>query len=206
VRAGLAKSLARPGGNVTGVVSDVEVDTDAKRLELLVELLARKPSSVALIGTKTELEAASLGSVRAQAEKLGIRLAPVEGATTGFGRALDEILRQKAEALFVARGATTYAYRHQIGEFAASHRVPSVCPGITEYVEAGCLLAYDGNLFEVFRRAASHVSRILNGARPGELPIERTNIYELTINLRVARSLGIAVPDTLRARADRVIE
>ncbi|HYT47487.1 MAG TPA: ABC transporter substrate binding protein, partial [Burkholderiales bacterium] len=121
-------------------------------------------------------------------------------------RAFEEIRRQKPDALFVARGATTYAFRHQIGEFASSMRLASACPGITEFTEAGCLMAYGGNTFEVFRRAASHVSRILNGAKPGDLPIERPNIFELTINLRTARVLGIAVPPALRARADRVIE
>jgi putative ABC transport system substrate-binding protein len=206
VQAGLAKSLAHPGGNVTGVVSEGDVDTDARRLELLFELLSRKPSSVALIGTKAEIEEALGASLAAQARKLGIRLSPIEGATTGFGRAFDEIRRQKPDALFVARGRTTYAFRHQIGEFASSNRLPSACPGITEYAEAGCLLAYDGNGFEVFRRAASHVSRILNGASAGELPIERANFFEMTLNLRAARALGISVPPALRARADRVIE
>jgi len=206
VRAGLAKSLAHPGGNVTGVLIDAEVDTDGKRLELLLELLPRKPLSVALIGTKAEIESAYAVDLRGTAEKLGIRLVPVEGATTGFGRAFDEIRRFKPDALFVARGATSYAFRHQIGEFAASNRLPSACPGITEFAAAGCLLAYDANLFEVFRRSASHVSRILNGARPGDLPIERANVFELTLNLRAARALGINVPPALRARADRVIE
>jgi len=206
VRAGLAKSLAHPGGSVTGVVSDVEIDADAKRLELLLEILKRRPMNVALIGTKAEIEEAHTPSVRAQAEKLGIRLVPVEGASTGFGRAFDEIRRQKLEAIFVARGARKYAYRHQIGEFAASNRLPSACPGITEYTEAGCLMAYGANTAEVFRRAASHVSRILNGAGAGDLPIERANVFELPLNLRAARVLGIEVPETLRARADRVIE
>jgi putative ABC transport system substrate-binding protein len=206
VRAGLAKSLAHPGGNVTGVVADADIDTDSRRLELLVELLARKPTKVALIGTKAEIESAYGQNLRAQAEKLGIRLTPIEGANTGFGRAFDEIRRQKPDALFVVAGATAYAFRHQIGEFAASNRLPSACPGISEFTEAGCLMAYDANAFEVFRRAASHVSRILNGAKAGDLPIERTNLFELTLNLRAARTLGISVPPALRARADRVIE
>jgi putative ABC transport system substrate-binding protein len=206
VRAGLAKSLAHPGGNVTGVVSDVEVDTESRRLELLVELLPRKPMRIALLGTKTEIAAVNGAGLRAQAETLGIKLLPIEGATTGFGRAFEEIRRQKLDAVFVVPGSTTYAYRHQIGEYALSNRLPSVCPGITEFTEAGCLMAYGANNFEVFRRAASHVSRILNGAKPGDLPIERANLFELTLNLRAARALGVSVPEARRARADRVIE
>jgi putative ABC transport system substrate-binding protein len=206
VGSGLAQSLAHPGGNVTGVLSDVEVGSDAKRLQLLLELLPNKPSRVAFLGTKADWENDFGKNVQELAEKVGIRLVHVEGGTRGFASAFEVIRKQKPDALFVARGATTYGFRHSIGEFAFSSRIPSSCPGTTEFTDAGCLMSYGGSTFEMFRRAASHVDRILNGARPGDLPIERPTIFELTINLKTARALGITVPDSLRARADRVIE
>ncbi len=206
VGSGLAQSLAHPGGNVTGVLSDVEVGSDAKRLQLLLELLPNKPLRVAFLGTKADWENDIGKNVQALAEKAGIRLIHVEGATRGFANAFEVIRKQKPDALFVARGATTYGFRHSIGEFALSSRLPSSCPGTTEFTEAGCLMSYGDSVFELFRRAASHVDRILKGEKPGDLPIERPLAFELTINLKTARALGIAVPDSFRARADRVIE
>lgn len=206
VRSGLAQSLAHPGGNVTGVLSDVEVGSDAKRLQLLVELLPKRPSRVAFLGTKADWEDDIGKNVQALAEKAGIRLIHVEGGARGFANAFGAIRKQKPDALFVARGPTTYGFRHSIGEFAVSSGVPSSCPGTTEFTEAGCLMSYGGSTFELFRRAASHVDRILKGEKPGDLPIERPSTFELTINLKTARALGIAVPDSFRARADRVIE
>ena len=206
VRSGLAKSLAHPGGNVTGVLSDMDVGSDAKRLQLLLDLLPRKPSRVAFLGTRTDWEDDSGKNVRALAEKAGIQLIPVEGAARGFSNAFALIRKQKPDALFVARGPTTYGFRHSIGEFALSSRVPSSCPGTSEFVEVGCLMSYGGSTFEMFRRAAGHVDRILKGEKPGDLGIEHPTIFELSINLKTARALGIAVPDSLRARADRVIE
>jgi putative ABC transport system substrate-binding protein len=206
VGSGLAQSLAHPGGNVTGVLSDVEVGSDAKRLQLLLELLPNKPSRVAFLGTKADWENDIGKNVQALAEKVGIQLIPVEGATRGFSNAFALIRKQKPDALFVARGPSTYGFRHQIGEFALSSRLPSSCPGTTEFTEAGCLMSYGGSTFELFRRAARHVDRILKGEKPGDLPIERPSTFELTINLKTARALGITVPDSFRARADRVIE
>ncbi len=206
VRSGLAQSLAHPGGNVTGVLSDVEVGSDAKRLQLLLELLPNKPSRVAFLGTKADWENDIGKNVQELAEKVGIRLSHVEVGTRGFASAFEVIRKKKPDALFVARGATTYGFRHSIGEFASSSRIPSSCPGTTEFIDAGCLMSYGGSTFEMFRRAASQVDRILNGAKPGDLPIERPAIFELTLNLKTARALGITVPDSFRARADRVIE
>ena len=206
VRSGLAKSLAHPGGNVTGVLSDLDAGSDAKRLQLLLELLPKKPSRIAYLGTKADLENDIGRNVEALAEKVGIQLIPVEGGTRGFANAFALIRKQKPDALFVARGRTTYGFRHSIGEFALSSGVPSSCPGTTEFVEVGCLMSYGGSTFEMYRRAAYHVDKILNGAQPGDLPIERPALFEFSINLKTARTLGITVPDSLRARADRVIE
>jgi len=206
LRSGLVKSLAHPGGNVTGVLSDVDMDSDAKRLQFLLELLPKKPSRIAFLGTKADWENDFGKNVQALAEKVGVRLVQVEGATTGFAGAFAVIRKQKVDALYVARGPSTYGFRHQIGEFALSSRLPSSCPGTTEFTEAGCLMSYGGSVFELFRRAASHVDRILKGEKPGDLPIERPLAFELTINLKTARALGITVPDSFRARADRVIE
>ncbi len=206
VGSGLAKSLAHPGGNVTGVLSDLDAGSDAKRLQLLLELLPKKPSRIAYLGAKADLENDIGRNIEALAENVGIQLIPVEGGTRGFANAFALIRKQKPDALFVARGPTTYGFRHSIGEFALSSGVPSSCPGTTEFVEVGCLMSYGGSTFEMYRRAASHVDRILNGAQPGDLPIERPALFEFSINLKTARTLGITVPDSLRARADRVIE
>ncbi len=206
VQAGVAKSLAHPGGNVTGVVSDVDTDSDSKRLQFFLELLPRKPARMAFLGTKAEWENPYGENVRRSAEKLGIELVLAEGSNRGFANAFAALRKQKAEAIFVARGVTTYAYRHLVSEIVVASGVPSACPGLTEFTELGCLMSYGGNTYAMYRRAASHVDRILNGAKPGDLPIERPNIFELTLNLRTARALGITVPPALRARADRVIE
>src|SRR5712692_9761856 len=206
VRSGLAQSLAHPGGNVTGVLSDVDVGSDAKRLQLMLELLPKKPSRVAFLCTKADWENDVGRNVQELAEKVGVRLIHVEGGTRGFASAFEVIRKQKPDALFVARWPSTYGFRHQIGEFALSSRLPSSCPGTTEFTEAGCLMSYGGSIFELFRRAASHVDRILKGEKPGDLSIERPLAFELTINLKTARALGITVPDAFRARADRVIE
>ena len=203
---GLVKSFAHPGGNVTGVLYDVDMDSDAKRLQFLLELLPKKPSRIAFLGTKADWENDIGKNVQALAEKVGIQLIHVEGATRGFANAFEVIRKQKPDALFVARGPSTYGFRHQIGEFALSSRLPSSCPGTTEFTEAGCLMSYGFSIFELFRRAASHVDRILKGEKPGDLPIERPSTFELTINLKTARALGIVVPESFRARADRVIE
>jgi len=206
VQSGLAKSLTHPGGNVTGVLSDVDAGSDAKRLQLLLELLPKKPSRIAFLGTKADWENDIGKNVRALAEKAGIQLFPVEGGARGFASAFALIRKQKPDALFVAPGPATFGFRHSIGEFALSSGVPSSCPGTTEFVEVGCLLSYGSSTFEMFRRAASHVDRILKGEKPGDLPIEHPILFEFSLNLRTARALRITVPDSFRARADRVIE
>jgi putative ABC transport system substrate-binding protein len=206
VRSGLVKSLAHPGGNVTGVLSDVDTDSDAKRLQLLLELLPKKPSRIAFLGTKADWEDDIGKNVQALAEKVGIQLIHVEGATRGFASAFEVIRKQRPDALFVARGSSTYGFRHQIGEFALSSHLPSSCPGTTEFTEAGCLMSHGASVFELFRRAASHVDRILKGERPGDLPIEQPTQFQLVLNLKTAKALGITVPQSVLVRADRVIE
>jgi putative tryptophan/tyrosine transport system substrate-binding protein len=203
---GFVMSLARPGGNVTGVSFDASPDITAKQLQLILETVP-KASRVAVLWNPTSPFLRSYWSVaQAAAPALGVVLQSLEVQDASqYETAFKAIGRDRADALVVLSDSFATFHRARIAELAAEHRLP-VLYGHRQYVEAGGLMSYGPSLFDVYRRAAAYVDKILKGTRPADLPVEQPTKYELVINLKTAKALGLTVPPTLLGRADEVIE
>jgi putative ABC transport system substrate-binding protein len=202
VRLGLVESLGRPGGNVTGVTS-LSTELIAKRVELLRHLLP-KVSRVAVLWDGTPNSRLSLQELETAGQPLGIGIQPV--GVTGpnmFDRAFSAAASERA--LIVVASPLLFTHRKRIADLALKHRLPTVVGG-REYAEAGGLLSYAVLYPDLFRRAASYVDKILKGAQPADLPVEQPTTFELVINLKTARALGLTIPQSLLQRADQVIE
>ncbi len=204
VEFGLVASLARPGGNVTGVTT-LSVELSAKRLELALKVVPRA-SRLAILG-----DAGSVSSVlgirdtRAAAQAVGVRLhaVSVRGPAELDG-AFSTIVRERPAILIVTGSPMFFGERRRLAELAVKHRLPTVTQ--REYVEAGGLIGYGPDLAERFRRAAVYVDKILKGARPGDLPIEQPTKFELVVNLKTAKALGLTIPQPVLLRADALIQ
>jgi putative ABC transport system substrate-binding protein len=203
VAAGVTASLARPGGNVTGVTA-MHADLIAKRLGLLRELLPKLSRFAVLARATSPATAQYVKEAELAAQTLGVRLhvVPVNGPGDLAG-ALRAI--QGGSALVVADDAVFTAHRIQIAELALKHRLPTTY-GFSEMVEAGGLMAYGPHYGDMYRRAAIQVHKVLQGAKPAELPVEQPVRFELAINLKTAKALGLTITPSLLARADQVIE
>ena len=201
---GLVQSLARPGGNITGLTVQVGSEIEAKRLELLRAMLPGV-SRVAYLGSKEfkEWESPSGKSMRTAAQALGVTLVLAEFSPHQVTDAFTRISRARTQALFVSR--TAYADRALIVDFATRTRLPSTFR-FREAVELGGLMSYGVNLADNYRRAATYVDKILKGAKPADLPVEQPTKFELVINLKTAKALGITIPQSLLLRADEVIQ
>jgi putative tryptophan/tyrosine transport system substrate-binding protein len=201
---GLVASLARPGGNITGV-SLVGPESDGKALELLKETVP-KLRSVAFAWDPTNPAITSrLRATEAAARKLGLQIEPAEvRVASELENALQLALDKRAGALFVPLAMAT-AYRKQIVNFAARNGWPAMYAD-PESADSGGLMAYGANLADAFRSAAIYVDKILKGAKPADLPIEQPTKFELVINLRTAKALGLTIPRFIVLRADRVID
>ena len=202
----LVQSFARPGGNITGFTLAVGPETEAKRLELLKALLPGA-SRVAYLSSKEEKnwERPRGQSVRTAAQALGVTLVLAEFTTHQHTDAFTRINRARAEALFVADSAQAFADRGLIVDFATRTRLPSSF-GIRDAVELGGLMSYGANLTDNYRRAATYVDKILKGAKPADLPVEQPTKFELVINAKTAKALGLTIPQSLLLRADEVIQ
>ena len=200
-----AQSLARPGKSVTGITL-LGVNLAPKRLELLRDLLPRAKRIAVLRGGSGTGVTGEWLAVKPAAAKLGFELEifPAHDAAE-FPRQLQRIARAKADGLFIMTDSRTIAARRIIADFALAQRLPSVM-GFSGYTAAGGLVSLAPNFAEQFGRAASYVDRILKGARPGELAIEQPTTFELVINLKTAKVLGISVPQSQLIRATRVID
>jgi putative ABC transport system substrate-binding protein len=201
----LVASLARPGGNVTGL-SLLAPEIVGRQLQLLKEAVPRA-SRVAVVSNPANLYTANMiKETEAAARSLGVRLhhQGVRG-TDAFESAFDALIKERPDGLFVLFDPMFFAHRARIVEFASKHRLPAMYPH-REYAEAGGLMAYGTDLKDNFRRAAAYVDRILKGARPADLPVEQPTKFELLINVRTAKALGLTVPPALLARADEVIQ
>jgi putative tryptophan/tyrosine transport system substrate-binding protein len=201
---GLVTSLSRPGGNVTGL-SNQASDLGAKRLELLREVIPdlRRLAIMANVGNpQTALE---MVAVQATAGTFGLEFVPFEIRRAGDIAQGFEMLKGRAEALYVCPDPLATTNRVQINALALDARLPTI-HGIREYVEAGGLMSYGTNYADLWRRAADYVDKILHGAKPTDLPVEQPTKFELLINTKTAKALGITMPQTLLARADEVIE
>jgi putative tryptophan/tyrosine transport system substrate-binding protein len=202
VKLGIVESLARPGGNVTGV-SSISSELMAKRVELLRELLP-KISRVAILWDETAQARMSVQELEALARALGIEIHPVGvRGPNEFARAFSEAGGDRA--LIVVASSFMFTERTRIADLALKHRLPTAL-GAREYVEAGGLFSYSVNFPDQFRRAASYVDRILKGTKPADLPVEQPTKFELIINLKTAKALGLTIPPSLLQRADQVIE
>ena len=202
---GLIASLARPGGNVTGAINQLE-ELTAKQLELVKVLAPRAKRVIVLSSGKSIVEDETREGARAAAKALGLTLVDAWADTPDkFADLPARCGRERCDALLVLLDPQLVNLRSELVSFAAKLRIPAVYPNL-EYADDGGLVAYSSDVNEIFRRVATYVDKILKGAKPGELPVERPTKFELVINLKAARAQGIAIPQPLLLRADRVIE
>ena len=205
VAAGLVASLTRPGANITAL-AQMSDELVGKELELLREM-APKVTRVAVLWNPTNPgNTHQLRGAERAAAALGLRLQPVEARSPGeIDRAFAAMTRERAEALLVLLDATFYDQRARIVDLAAKSRLPAVY-GYSVFAETGGLLSYAANRFDVVRQSAVYVDKILKGAKPADLPVEQPRKFELVINLKTAKALGLTIPPSMLLRADQVIE
>jgi putative ABC transport system substrate-binding protein len=185
---GFVRSLARPGGNVTGLTRDVGPELYGKQLELLKEALP-KITRVAVLGSRFEWESPRGQSLRAAATALGLTLLHAESAPNDHAHAFAVIARERPEALFVVTDPDLHADRRRIVDFATRSRLPMVGWN-RDFTEAGGLMSYGVDGADLFRRAAGYVDRILKGAKPADLPVEQPTKFELAVNLKTAKTFS----------------
>jgi putative ABC transport system substrate-binding protein len=206
VRNGFVASLNRPGGNVTGTSIVTGPNLHAKRLEILHELVLKIITIAALLDPKVVDTEATAGEIEQAARALALQVLIVKtGSENEFDAAFLNMAQSGAGALLVGGGAFFVTQRQRLVALAARHALPASYM-TRDSVEVGGLMSYGPSQMNAYRRAGIYVGRILNGAKPDELPVELPTKYELVINLKTARALGIEVPPTLLARADEVIE
>jgi putative tryptophan/tyrosine transport system substrate-binding protein len=207
LKAGLVTSLARPGGNLTGITLDAGIEIWGKRLEMLKEAIP-STAKAAFLGMRDGWDD-SFGQVLQEAGgRLGISLIwmlPQAGTRSEIERVFAAMRQQQLDAVLVSGEGDLYANRQLIAELAQKHRLPAMCP-YRDYVDAGGLMAYTVDLAELLRRMANDVHQILNGAKPGDIPIYQPTKFELLINLKTANAFGLTLPHSLLSRADEVIE
>ena len=202
---GLVATLARPGGNVTGLTT-LSRELSGKRLEMLREALPRVTRMGMLWHRTSDIDALTRRETEEAAQTLGIQLRAqgVDGPDD-FDRALSAIVADRAGAALVATSPMFFGHRRRLAELALKHRLPTIF-AFREYAEAGGLMAYGPSYTELFQRAAAYVDKILKGARPADLPVEQPTKFELSINLKTAKALGLKLPPAVLARAAEIIE
>jgi len=205
VGTGIVSSLARPGGNITGLSLMVR-DLDGKRLELLKEAFP-KVARVAFLwqpgGARGNLP---LTRMEAAAKALGLKLVPLPvRSLADFESAFTRAKREGAQALITTTGERVNTQQRQVLDFAAKNRLPAIYH-YSEFVEAGGLMSYGPDNTDVWRRAADYVDKILKGAKPADLPVEQAKKFEFILNLKAAKQIGLTIPPNVLARADRVIK
>ena len=206
VGAGLVASLARPGGNVTGFTRIRATRLLGKRFELLKETLPNLSRVGILFNPDVASNRSRQTSMGETARALGLTLVPVEArGLDALEQAFATMVRERAQAFVMQGDSVLFNYRGQIAEMALRNRLPAASDP-REFAEAGFLLAYGADIRDLFRRSAVFVDRIFKGAKPADLPVEQPTKFELVINLKTAKALGIIVPPTLLGRADEVIE
>jgi putative tryptophan/tyrosine transport system substrate-binding protein len=205
VAAGLVESLARPGGNATGFMS-LEIGFSAKWLELLKEIAPGVKRAAVLRTLATAAGPGQFGVIQAVAPSLGVELRPIDTRDAGeIERAVVAFASQPNGGLIATTGGGVLRHRELTVALAARHRLPAVYAYRT-HVMSGGLISYGLDNLDQYRRAAGYVDRILKGEKPAELPVQAPTKYELVINLKTAKALGLEIPPTLLARADEVIE
>jgi putative ABC transport system substrate-binding protein len=205
VELSIVESLSRPGGNVTGT-SSVSADISLKQLDLLTEMLPGVKRVAVLATTSSPWHPIALSGLEAGARNLGLGLVVMKvSAGEELAGAVTRIAADAVEAVIVLADPITFVHRGELVALLARQRIPAVY-SLREYAEAGGLMSYWADSAALYRRTAFYVDRILRGTQPAELPIEQPTRFELIINLRTARSLGLTVPPNMLARADEIIE
>ncbi len=203
--AGLVPSLARPGGNITGL-SLMTPDLTEKRLQLLKEILPGRTRVAVLWNSGNPVSERELRKAEAAARSLGLQLQSLGVSDPReLASAFSSMKTERAGALFVLPDATFFGQRNEIVDLAATKRLPLVTD-LREFADAGALMTYGPNGLDPHRRAATYVDKILKGANAGDLPIEQPTKFDLVINLKTARTLGVTIPASLLMRADHIIE
>jgi putative tryptophan/tyrosine transport system substrate-binding protein len=206
VGAGLVASLARPGGNVTGLSADTGDEINGKRLELLKETVANLSRVGILWNPDFAPNQSRLTSMREATQALGLTLVPAEArGLDALEQAYATMVRERAQVLVVLSDGVLFNCRGQIGAMAIRNRLPAIS-AVREYAEAGLLLTYGPDLPDLFRRSAVFVDKVFKDAKPADLPVEQPIKFELVVNLKTAKALGHDVPPSMLARADGVIE
>ena len=197
-------SLARPGGNITGFTRDASSEIEGKRLQTLKEAVPAA-TRMAYLGTKWEWESHPYSaSLRAAAQVLGLVLVHVELAPSRYAEAFAHITRERPLAILTSSNGAHFVNRQLLADFALRERIASAHTW-REIVEAGGLLSYGADYADILRKAAGYVDKILNGAKPADLPIEQPTKFELVINAGTAKAIGLIIPSSVLARADEVI-
>jgi putative tryptophan/tyrosine transport system substrate-binding protein len=206
VGSGLVASLAKPGGNATGL-TQISPDLAGKRLEILTEVVPPRLSRVAvLIDRSSAASALSLSETKIAARALSVQLQTVEVAgVSAFDRAFQTMTEGRAGALVVISTPMFVDESRRIADLAKKHRLPAMYT-LKEYVDSGGLMSYGVSLPDLFRRAATYVDKILKGAKPADLPVEQPTKFEFIINLKAAKQIGLTIPANLLLRADKVIK
>jgi len=205
VESGLVASLARPGGNLTGL-SLLNPELHGKRLELLKEVLPRMSRVATLINPGNPIHAVFLKETQAAAQTLALRLQPVEvRGPEDFAKAFAAVASGHAEAIIALDDPLTLGYPTEIVALAAKHQLPTIY-GFREFPEVGGLMSYGANRRDMYRRTTVFVDKILKGAKPADLPVEQPTKFEFIINLKAAKQIGLTIPLNVLARADRVIK
>jgi putative tryptophan/tyrosine transport system substrate-binding protein len=204
VASGLVTSLARPGGNITGL-SIVAVELSGKRMELLKEAVPNVTRVAFLWNSANPAQVAQWREAHAAAQALGLQLQSLEvRSSNDFDGAFEAALRERAQALVTTPEALLGTHLKQIVAFAAKNRLPAMY-GNPVFVDAGGLMSYAPDYTVQYRRAATYVDKILKGAKPADLPVEQPTKFEFVVNLKTAKQIGLTIPPNLLARADRVI-
>jgi len=207
LKAGLVASLARPGGNLTGITLDAGIEIWGKRLELLKEAVPLT-TRVAFLAMREGWEGSFGEAMRDVASRLGVSLIsmlPNTGTTAEIERVFAAMAEQRPNAVLVSGEGDLYAHRKLIVDLAEKYRLPTMCP-YRDFTDAGGLMAYTVDLAELLRRLASDVHQILNGTKPGDIPIYQPTRFEFLINRKTAKALGLTLPPTLLSRADEMID
>lgn len=206
IGSGFVETLARPGGNITGLSYDVTPETFGKHIELLKEVVPRISRAAVLLDPTYPGVQVYWKATEDAARRLGISLQSVEARRADdFEAAFAAMARKRAGGLVVFPGGVNFIARSQIMALAAKHRLPTISP-LREWAHAGSLMSYGVSFVDLVRRATDYVDRIIRGAKPGDLPIEQPTKLELIINLKIAKALGVTIPQSLLLRADHIIE
>lgn len=204
---GLAATLAHPGGNVTGLAA-MQMESLSKHLDLTRGMLPSLNRLGILINPNVGSHRTALLKLQDAAEKAGMRISDLEARTPQDIETAFSAMGQanKLDAIFMMGDALFFGIRQRIAELSLNHQLPLVAAGPREYALAGALVTYGANITDLFHRSATYVDKILKGAKPGDMPIEQPIKFDLVVNLKTAKALGVEIPDKMLAIADEVIE